>query len=194
MNWRSISRRLLIASAALLLSVTARQALGQTCTSNCTATGTLAVTATVENSFSLTFATDSGSGVTLSGSGTNAATVPFGTVYDGMSSTSTITVNTSPSGGFCTSCFSVATNVNLSVSAADAASTSYTLQAELASSDSYYWQVNSTTINHSTETAITLSPAGSFTSPSTLSIALGIPTTMPASQPNNTIDFLATAN
>ena len=44
-----------------------------------TASGTVAVTATVVGSMSITFVTD-GSGITLGGSGTSSATIAFGSV------------------------------------------------------------------------------------------------------------------
>jgi hypothetical protein len=124
MHWKSNSRRLLVACAALLLSLAGIPSFAQT--SN--GTGTLAVTATVTGSIQLTFSTDIGPGVGLTGSGTSSATLGFGSITAYQSSTSTVTINDSPSSGLCTTCFSASTPVNIVVNLADSSSATFNLQ------------------------------------------------------------------
>jgi hypothetical protein len=88
------------------------------------------VTAVTVGSVSLTFVTD-GSGVTLSGTGTSAASLDFGTVqaFGGTPATNvTETVNG-------TSSFAVSTPFDVVVGVANFTSTDYTLTAALQSTD-----------------------------------------------------------
>jgi hypothetical protein len=160
---------------------------------NPTASGSLAVTATVASSLTLTIGTATG-GVTLTGAGTNAATLPFGTISAYGTQPTNVTV--SNSGSLCSNCFIASTPVSIAVIQADGTSGSYTLTAQLANSTgSYAWGVGSSpALNNSSATTVT----GSATygaSGNTFRIQLGVPTsTANATAISNTINFVATAN
>src|SRR5262245_47568390 len=111
-----------------------------------TASGTLTVTATVESSIAMTFENDA-AGVSLSGAGTNAATLAFGaiTAYNTVSTPGvTRTVSASD--------FTVSSPFAVKVMKANGSSASYTLAAALASADAAHtWKVNATTLSTSNQ-------------------------------------------
>jgi hypothetical protein len=155
-------------------------------TSALSATGTVAVTATTSASISLTFTTDA-SGITLGGTGTNAATIAFGAVqaYGGVvPSGVTKTVNAPTN-------WALSTPFDVNVYVANQTSANYTLTAALASSDATNtWQLGATSL---TTTAATLTSTGAYGSTS-YTFKLTIPFSEAAGAISNTMNFTATAN
>lgn len=154
-----------------------------------TATGGLAVSATVTSSIVLTFLTAS-SGVTLSGSGTNAATLPFGNIsaYGTLSSNVTRTAVTATT-------FTVSTPVLIAVTDANGSSANFTLNAQLNAADSVNaWSVGGVTVTSGAAASITASGAYGSTGTSE-NINITVPfTTASSTAISNTINFTATAN
>ncbi len=153
-----------------------------------TSSGTLAVSAELASSINLTFVTD-GSGVTLGGSGTNAASLDFGTV----SQYGTPPTNVTRSIGAST--FTVSTPFDISVTKSNITSANYTLGAVLENVDA----VNSYTIDTlalptSPTAPVSLTVVGAYASNASHTLALIIPFSENAVSISNTIDFLATAN
>lgn len=200
MQWKSISRRLLTASVGLLLPLAAHQA------SAATINGTLTVTATVSSYFTVTFGgTNVTPGTTGTSSGTTGtATVAFGTINaSGTGLPAGVTSGgTNVSLGSCTTgCFEVSTPVTIDVTAYNASSTTYTVQAKLASSDSTFGYA----IGTSAGTALT-STLGSVTgpetggafddgNPETINLYLAVPNTVaPGALTLQNIDLVITAN
>jgi hypothetical protein len=151
------------------------------------ATGTVAVTATIVSSMSLTFSTDA-SGITLGGSGTSAATIAFGSVQafgGSVPSGVTRTVNGSTN-------WKLSTPFDVAVLIANQTSANYTLTAQLQSSDAVNtWQLNSTTITSAS--AATLTSTGTYGT-TVYTLNLTIPFSEAAGAISNTINFVATAN
>lgn len=151
-----------------------------------TASGTVAVTATVASSVSLTFVSDP-AGITLGGTGTAAATVAFGNVqaYGGVvpaNVTKTVVGAT----------WTLSTPFDVVVAVANQVSPTYTLTAQLAAADAVdTWKVGASTITSAA--AATVTAAGAYGSTS-YTLALTIPFTKAAGAINNTINFVATAN
>src|SRR5260370_24616642 len=111
-----------------------------------TSSGTLSVTASVADSISLTFVSD-GSGVTLTGSGTDTATLDYGTVkafappITGVTKTNTAETS-----------FSVATPFDVRVVKANSTSSHYTLKATLSSADSVNgWLIDAVDVHGGSE-------------------------------------------
>lgn len=152
-----------------------------------TASGTLTVTATVNSSINLIFNSDP-SGVVLSGTGTNAATLAFGTIqaYGGTPPTGvTITPGASS--------FSASTPFQVQVSLANSSSANYTLTAQLGTADATNtWKVNSVTVTSASPATITAT--GSYGSSTSYPLALTIPYSEAAGSISNTLAFVATAN
>jgi hypothetical protein len=153
-----------------------------------TATGTLGVTATVASSIKMVFNTDA-SGVTLGGTGTNAATLAFGTVsaYGTIATpnvTRTATATT----------FTVSSPFDVDVIKANSASANYTLTAELAATDAVNsWTVGGVAVNGTT--AATITATGAYTTNVPFVLALTVPFTVAdATVISNTINFTATGN
>ncbi len=152
-----------------------------------TASGTVAVTATVASSVSLTFVTDP-AGITLGGTGTSAATVAFGNVqaYGGVvpaNVTKTVTGTTS---------FTLSTPFDVVVAVANQVSPTYTLTAQLAAADATdTWKVGASTVTSAA--AVTVTAAGAYGS-TAYNLGLTIPFTKAAGAITNTINFVATAN
>jgi hypothetical protein len=153
-----------------------------------TASGTLAVTATVAASIQLVFDSDA-SGIVLTGAGTNAATLAFGTVqaYGGTVPTgATRTVNGTTS-------FTYSSPFDVKVTKANSTSANYTLAASLNSSDSTNtWLVDSTTL---TTTAQNVTTSGAYGSDAAHTLYLTIPfSEADGTLISNTVNFTATAN
>ena len=150
------------------------------------ASGTVAVTATTAASVSLTFVSD-GAGITLSGSGTSAATVAFGSVqaYGGTVPTGvTRTVNG-------TTDWSLSTPIDVVVQVANQTSSDYTLTAQLQNADSTNtWQLATTSLS---TTPATLTSTGAYGS-TAYTFKLTIPFSAATGAISNTINFTATAN
>lgn len=138
--FEKMSPRLLLAVLALALPMAATPALasGPACSGTCPqASGTLQVSATIDSGITLSFSSDTGSGVTLGGT-TTAATLAFGefSQYANTSLASGATKDTgSPS--WCTSCgWYVSSPFNLTVNVSNMTSNDYELQAALQASPS----------------------------------------------------------
>jgi hypothetical protein len=149
--------------------------------------GTLAVTATVGSSVSLTFVTDP-SGITLGGTGTSAATIAFGNVqaYGGVVPANvTKTING-------TTNWTLSTPFDVVVHVANQTSSNYTLTAQLSTADIVNaWTIGSTPVTSASAAQLTATGAYGTTA---YTLNLTIPFTEPAGAISNTIDFVATAN
>jgi hypothetical protein len=153
-----------------------------------TASGTLAITAMVAGSINLVFNKDA-SGASLSGAGTNAATLAFGTVqaYGGTLPTGvTRTVDGSN--------FTVSSIFDIQVSKMNSASASYTLKAQLNTADAVNtWQVGGNTITNAAP--VTITATGAYAANVPYALALTIPfTTASNTNISNIVNFTATAN
>ena len=150
------------------------------------ASGTLAVSATVQSSISMVFNTDT-NGVTLGNAGTNAATLSFGTI----SAYGTPAANVTQSVG--ASSFTVSTPFDVLVSMANSTSANYTLKAQLNAADAVNsWALNTKPITNASQQ--TLTSTGSYGSASAYTLALTVPFSSSAPSISNTINFAATAN
>ncbi|MGH9523299.1 MAG: hypothetical protein ACRD3E_12300 [Terriglobales bacterium] len=150
------------------------------------ASGTLAVSATVQSSISMVFNNDI-NGVALTGSGSNAATLDFGNI----SAYGTLSPKVGRSVG--ASSFTVSTPFDVLVSMANSSSADYTLKAQLNSADALNtWALNSTTITNAAQA--TLASNGSYGSSAMYTLALTVPFSSSASSISNTINFVASAN
>ena len=192
MQTKLISRYWLLACAALLLPLTATQALAGT---NPSATGTLTVTATVTSSIQLEFNTGSG-GVTLTGANTNAATLAFGPLSAYGTAPSNVTISNSST--LCSNCFVASTPISLIVNQADGSSSNFTLTAYASAptSGEVLAVGSSGALSTSSGTPTTITSTGSYGSGgNTLPVYLGIPTaTGNNTGLSDTINFVATAN
>lgn len=153
-----------------------------------TASGTLGVTATVQSSISLVFDSDA-SGVTLGGSGTNAATLGFGNVYaTGLGCATNVTCTPGAS------TFTVSTPFDVKVSKFNLTSSNYTLTAQLNAADaSNTWKVGGNTVTSGS--AATLTSTGAYASDVPYTLALTISNTAASGTAiSNTVNFTATAN
>ena len=170
--------------AILMLLVLTVSAGAQTLTS----TGTLTVSATVGGSINLVFNTDA-SGVALTGSGTNAATLAFGNVSAygviGGNITRSVVAGTS---------FTVSTLVDVAVVKANSTSSTYTLTAKLGAADAVNtWQVGGATVTSAS--AATIISTGAYASTGSQTVALTIPfTEASGTNISNTLNFTATSN
>lgn len=151
------------------------------------ASGTVAVTATVGSSVSLTFVTDP-SGIILGGTGTSAATIAFGSVqaYGGVVPANvTKTVNG-------TTNWTLSTPFDVVVQVANQTSSNYTLTAQLNAADAVNtWKIGATTITSGS--AASLAATGAYGT-TAYTLNLTIPFSEPAGAISNTINFVATAN
>lgn len=151
-----------------------------------TASGTLAVSATVQSSISMVFNTDA-SGVPLGSAGTNAATLNFGNI----SAYGALAANVSRVVG--ASSFTVSTPFDVQVSKSNSASANYSLTAQLNAADAVNgWAVGGSAVSNASAT--TLTSTGTYGSNSAYTLALTVPLASGASAISNTINFVATAN
>lgn len=153
-----------------------------------TSTGTLTVSATVGGSINLVFNSDV-AGVALTGSGTNAATLAFGSVsaYGAIGGNITRSVVAGTS-------FTVSTPVDFNVSKANSTSANYTLKAQLGAADATNtWQVGGVTVTNGSQATVT--GTGTYGSDVSEAVALTIPfTEASGTNISNTLNFTATAN
>ncbi len=175
-----MKKLVLIAAALMMISSLAA---AQT-----TASGTLSVTATVNGSINLVFNSDT-AGVALTGSGTNAATLAFGTVQAFGGTLATGVTRTPGTGNF-----TVSSPFDVFVSKANLTSANYTLKAQLNAADATNtWQVQGVTVTSGA--AATITGTGTYDSNNQLTLALTIPfTTASGTSISNSINFTATAN
>jgi hypothetical protein len=154
-----------------------------------TASGTLTVTATVNGSINLVLNSD-GSGLALSsGSGTNAATLAFGTIQAfGGIVPGGVTRTTTASN------FTVSTPVDVSVTQYNNASSNFSLTAQLGTADAVNtWSVGGVTVTSGS--AATITATGTYASNDAQAIALTVPfTSASGTAISNTLNLVATAN
>jgi hypothetical protein len=156
-----------------------------------TASGTLNITGSVDPSISLTFISD-GAGVPLTGSGTDTATLPFGTVkafgYAGGTGITQALV-----GGSTPTAFSVASPVGVQVLKANSASATYTLSAGLGTADALnIWSVDAVNVGTGTPT---ITVTGAYGSAVSHTVKITVPLTNASILSLvNSIGFVATAN
>jgi hypothetical protein len=150
------------------------------------ATGTLAVTATTAAVVTFTFVSD-GSGITLGGTGTSAATVAFGSVQAFGGSVPT-GVTKAVNG---TTNWSLSTPIDVVVQVANQASNDYTLMASLQTLDAVNtWTLGATNL---TATPGALTALGTYGT-TAYTLKLTIPFSATPGAISNTINFTATAN
>jgi hypothetical protein len=151
-----------------------------------TSTGTLTVTATVESSIGLTFEND-GAGVSMTGAGSNAATLAFGSVsaYNTIA-TSGVTRTLGASN------FTVSSPFDVKVVKANSASSTYTLSAALASADATNtWKVNSTALSTSSQS---LGASYGYGSAVAHTVSLTVPFSASTGAISRVLNFTAVAN
>ena len=169
-----------IVLASLLLTSGMAFAAGET------SSGTLTVDATLASSINLTFVTDT-NGVALTGSGTNTATLDFGTV----SQTGALATNVTRTPG--TGNMVISTPFDVSVTKSNLTSASYALTAQLGTADAVNtWVIDTFTLNATTPTSLTVT--GAYATNAAHTLALTIPNTELAGVITDTIAFVATAN
>lgn len=155
------------------------------------ASGTLAVSATITGSINMTFVSD-GSGVALGGSGTNSASLNFGSnvsAYGTFTGLGTTIARTYPDGSH----FMIATPFDVKVVVANSSSPSCKLLAQLSNADATNaWSVSGTTVTSTA--AATINTAQSYGSAVPYQMQLTIPLTEAATTVSNTMNFTATAN
>jgi hypothetical protein len=151
-----------------------------------TSSGVLTVTANLASSISLSFESDA-SGVALAGSGTNAATMAFGTVSAfGTITTPGVTRTVGATD------FTVSSPFGVKVVSFNSTSASYNLAASLGSADATNtWQVGSTTLS---TTPATVATAQGYGGAQTHTLAITIPQSAAAGAISRTVNFTATAN
>ena len=151
-----------------------------------TSSGVLTVTANLASSISLTFESDA-SGVALTGSGTNAATMAFGTVSAfGTISTTGVTRTVGATD------FTVSSPFGVKVVAFNSASASYNLAASLGSADATNtWKVGTTSLSTAPATVAT---AQGYGSARTHTLSITIPQAAASGAISRTVNFTATAN
>lgn len=150
-------------------------------------TGTLTVTANVASSIGLTFETEVGTGVALTGAGTSSATLGFGTVSAfGTIGTANVTRVATLTD------FTVSTPFGVKVMRANSTSATYALTAALTLSDAVNtWTVDSTDL---TNVAQTLGSTYAYDSAVSHSMKLKVPFTVAAGGLSRNVNFTATAN
>jgi hypothetical protein len=151
-----------------------------------TSSGTLAVQAELAGTINLTFVSD-GSGVPLGGTGTNAASLDFGTV----SQFGNISANVSRvlGSGFMT----LSTPFDVLVTKSNDASATYALSAQLTTAPGVNgWTIDTFPLNATTPTSLTVT--GAYSSAMAHSLILNIPNTEVAGTISNVVNFVAIAN
>jgi hypothetical protein len=171
----------LVFAAVMMTSFAAAQA-------GSTANGTLTVSATVNGSITLVFNSDA-AGVALAGTGTNTATLAFGTVQAFGGALTTGVVRTAAANNF-----TVSSAVDVLVSKANSSSATYTLKAQLGTADATdTWTVGGVTVTNAA--AATVTSTGTYAANSNFPVAITIPfTTASGTSINNTINYTATSN
>ncbi|MGA3328056.1 MAG: hypothetical protein ABSF45_26700 [Terriglobia bacterium] len=183
-----MKRLSLVIAAAIALSLAGSTAKAAS------ASGTLAVTATVTSQIYMIFDTDA-SGVSLTNSGTSAATLPFGSVSAFSAPPAHVTLSLQAT----TFTISTPVDVNVRISNPAAASANCTLKAQLASADATNtWTVGGVAVTSAS--AVTISSSLAYQTGSTTTggvseaVAIAVPYTEAATTISNTINFTATSN
>ena len=178
MTTKCLLRAAMVAAATLMLPAFAA--------AQDTSSGTLTVTATIESSIGLTFENDA-AGVSMSGAGTNAATMALSTIsaYNTIS-TSGVTRTLAASS------FTVSSPFGVKVVKANSASANYTLSAALSSADTTNtWTINSTAL---TTTSQSLGSSYSYGSAVAHTMSLTVPFTATTGAISKVLNFTAVAN
>jgi hypothetical protein len=153
-----------------------------------TSSGTLAVTATVQSSLSLTFITDT-NGVALTGSGTNVAGLNFGNVSQYISPPPKVTETIAATS------FTVSTPFDVSVTKSNLTSANYTLTAEVQTADSVNtWMIDTFPLTVVPAAPTSLTVTGVYGNDVLHTLYLTIPFSAGATVISNSINFVATAN
>lgn len=175
-------------TAAVILMSASSALSAQTVTSS----GTFTVTATIDPSISLSFASDTSGLALASGNGTNTATLAFGHVAAyGYTAPTGVTQSVNGTAGNATS-FNISTPFDVLVMKANSTSSSYTLTAALNSADTTNtWTIDSKTVT-SDPTSITSS--GTYDSAASHTLQVTIPFTNTTGSISNAVNFVATAN
>jgi hypothetical protein len=151
------------------------------------ASGTLAVSATVASSIGLAF-TSSATGVTLGGTGTNTATMAFGTIapHGGtVPAGATRVVNGTTS-------FTYSSPFDVTVTEENSSSSCYTLAALLSASSTDAFAVDAVTLS---TTSQTITANGVYANSAQHTLALTVPyNTVGGTAISDTVDFTAIAN
>jgi hypothetical protein len=169
---------ILFAGVVLLPSLASAQGIGG---------GTLTVSATIVPTITLVLDSDL-SGVTLTGTGTNAATLAFGNIsaYASLSSNVGRTVNGVTN-------YTISTPFDVKVTQANSASLTYTLAAELNSVDTTNtWTIGGVTITGGAPANVTVT--GAYGGDVSYSLVLTVPFNETAGVIGNIINFSATPN
>jgi hypothetical protein len=153
-----------------------------------TSSGTLTVTATVQSSISLTFITDA-NGVALTGSGTNVATLNFGSVSQFTSPPPKVTETIGATS------FTVSTPFDVSVIKSNLTSANYALTAEVQTADAVNtWMIDTFPLTTVPAAATSLTVTGVYGASVLHTLFLTIPFNAGAETISNSINFVATAN
>jgi len=151
-----------------------------------TSSGTLTVTATVSSSIAMTFEND-GAGVSMTGAGTNAATMALGTIsaYETIATAGvTRTLGAAD--------FTVSSPFGVKVVKANSSSSNYTLTAALGAADATNtWMINAVTLNTSNQP---LGATYNYGSAVTHTVYLTVPFSATAGAISKVLNFTATAN
>lgn len=153
-----------------------------------TGTGTLTISATVQSSISVILVSDA-SGVALSGSGTNAASMAFGNISAyGVSFNTGVTQTRNGMTNF-----SVSTPFVVRVEKSNSASATYTLMATLTTADAaHVWTID--IIDLSDGVVKQLTATGTYSADVSHTLKITTPVATLAGAVSNSIGFLATAN
>jgi len=153
-----------------------------------TGSGTLTVTANLLGSISMTFISDP-SGVTLTSSGTNAATLAFGSVSASAAPPTHVTETVGAT------TFTVSTPFEVAVTVSNVTSANYALTAEMQTADAVNsWKIDTFPLTTVPAAATSLTVTGVYAADVVHTLFLTIPFTEGAAVISNTINFVATAN
>jgi hypothetical protein len=153
-----------------------------------TSSGTLAVTATVQSSISLTFGTAT-NGVALTGSGTNVATLGFGNVSRYTSPPANVVETVAAT------TFTVSTPFDVSVVKSNLTSANYALTAQVQTADTVNtWMIDTFPLAIFSTAATSLTVTGVYGTNVLHTLYLTIPFSAGATVISNVINFVATAN
>lgn len=152
-----------------------------------TSAGVLTIAADLQSSINLTFVTDV-SGVALTGSGTNAATLDFGAVSRFGTPAANVTKTSN------TTTFTVSTPFDVLVTKSNVTSATYALTAQMQTTDGYGWTIDTFVIGFNPTAPTALTAVGAYDANVSHTLHLAIPFAAGAATIANTINFLATAN
>lgn len=153
-----------------------------------TSSGTLGVSGELASSINLTFVTDA-NGLALTGSGTNAAGLDFGTISRFSTPAAHVTQTSD------TISFTVSTPFDVSVTKSNVTSANYALSAQLQTVDATNaWTIDTFPLPTAPTAPASLTVTGVYASNVLHTLFLTIPFSEGAATVANTINFLATAN